>query len=439
MKKCEKCGRLMATDTCSYCSLKERMSSGSKASPAPSTSSSGSVSKCPECGRVTVAGKCRYCEAMKQHSQKLAEGFKVEVELIRPGSAGANRCDRCGRAMVGKYCHYCGTSVLDEMVQKKAGSKPAPSEVKAPIRASAATNLYVTCNHDDIIPLGADATTELCSVCIDNKGQEIGASFSLMVDGNTEAVKTVQIPEGRCSLNAAIASRSLSSDYAKEHAVTVDLGVDDRSAFRESFSLIVRPRFDLDLNELTNIASRWVTPNSESVKNLLVRDGPIMRALAEMGVESISGYQAGPKEALIQFMAVYEGIRSLGMRYVSDTETMKDESTFYQRVKTPSKLLSEKTGNCIELSCLFASCMESMGLHPMLIYPQGHCICGLLLKAGGIAEISYTPESTDSIEKNLPCFRMQDPDRGDGKRDEYLAVFIECTAACGSHEANSAA
>lgn len=104
-------------------------------------------------------------------------------------------------------------------------------------------------------------------------------------------------------------------------------------------------------------------------------DGPLAKAMGSS--YSVTGYQS--RNAVIpQIKAVFEAVKSLGMHYVSDTSTFSDEG-FYQRVRTSEKVLEDRSGNCIEFSILFASILESMALEPVVVFPVGHAIVGVVL------------------------------------------------------------
>ncbi|MDO4672892.1 MAG: DUF4011 domain-containing protein, partial [Porphyromonadaceae bacterium] len=64
---------------------------------------------------------------------------------------------------------------------------------------------------------------------------------------------------------------------------------------------------------------------------------------------------------------------------------------FGQRIRTVDKVLSEKLGTCIDLSVLFASCLEHIGINPILILTQGHCFVGAWL----VNDSFYKPVSDD--------------------------------------------
>ncbi|MFI3228124.1 MAG: DUF4011 domain-containing protein, partial [Clostridia bacterium] len=47
-----------------------------------------------------------------------------------------------------------------------------------------------------------------------------------------------------------------------------------------------------------------------------------------------------------------------------------------QRVRLPHKVLEEKMGTCIDLAVLYATCLEAVGLHPLMCFIKGHAFCG---------------------------------------------------------------
>ena len=143
-----------------------------------------------------------------------------------------------------------------------------------------------------------------------------------------------------------------------------------------SSTVCIRSRFDLDLKNLCRRTAEFVNPLNSAVVSLVDRiDGPIAAAMGEKF--SITGYQC-PDNVLCQMEATYTAIRDMGMAYVSDTSTLNDENRF-QRVRTPEKVLEDHSGNCIELSILFASIFEAMNLEPVIVFPEGHAMVGVVV------------------------------------------------------------
>ena len=61
--------------------------------------------------------------------------------------------------------------------------------------------------------------------------------------------------------------------------------------------------------------------------------------------------------------------RSGSLTYVSTTETFAAKS---QRIRLPGEVLPEASGNCIELSLLYAAVAEALGLNAYIVLIPGH-------------------------------------------------------------------
>ncbi|HCW72634.1 MAG TPA: hypothetical protein DHM90_01280, partial [Clostridiaceae bacterium] len=47
-----------------------------------------------------------------------------------------------------------------------------------------------------------------------------------------------------------------------------------------------------------------------------------------------------------------------------------------QRIRLSSEVLEKKMGTCLDLTLLFASCLEAVSLHPLVILIKGHSFLG---------------------------------------------------------------
>lgn len=88
-----------------------------------------------------------------------------------------------------------------------------------------------------------------------------------------------------------------------------------------------------------------------------------------------------------------------------------------QRVRLVDKVLTEKLGTCLDLTLLFASCLEANGIHPLLIVLKGHIFVGAWL----------TSDSYSKIVGDDASFLLKGC--ADGMND---IVLIECTALTSS-------
>jgi hypothetical protein len=118
------------------------------------------------------------------------------------------------------------------------------------------------------------------------------------------------------------------------------------------------------------LLATFVTPNHPVIPELL-KD---VRGVLEQatGDGALSGYQKRNK-ALSKAMvaALYESIQGLSLGYAEVPPSFEQSG---QKVRLPDQLLRERMGCCLDLTLLFASTLEAMGLHPLLILVEGHAL-----------------------------------------------------------------
>lgn len=150
----------------------------------------------------------------------------------------------------------------------------------------------------------------------------------------------------------------------------------------------------------------------------------LSRAKEHMFNRSLAGYQdmaaqaaRGQKSRLLthneitslQFGALYEAARRLGVSYVNTPITFASGHT--QRVKYPAEVIAARSGNCIDLSIMFAAALEKLGMRPVIILVPGHAFIGVwswkLASAGnqilvcdtaGIGRISFGDGSAHALK-----------------------------------------
>lgn len=118
------------------------------------------------------------------------------------------------------------------------------------------------------------------------------------------------------------------------------------------------------------------TPHADVVQKIL------SDASKKIGDNALRGYQekqgyTHQQNVDEQMKAIYDAIIDRKVTYVNTPITFSDIGG--QRIKTPLQVMSDLSGNCIELSLLFVSCFEAIGFHARLIFPPGHAFVGVRL------------------------------------------------------------
>lgn len=128
-------------------------------------------------------------------------------------------------------------------------------------------------------------------------------------------------------------------------------------------------------SELPELLASFVMPNHPEVTGLL----PLcVKQLEDWKRKpSITGYLTQDKnDAKYQMAAAYEVLKKQGIAYAVGQASFEEVG---QKIRTMDEISAQKLGNCLDLSCFYASVLESMGLNPILILTKGHAYVGCWL------------------------------------------------------------
>lgn len=94
--------------------------------------------------------------------------------------------------------------------------------------------------------------------------------------------------------------------------------------------------------------------------------------------------------------AIFAALRSWKIIYNNPPASYE---TIGQRVRLPHKVLEEKQGTCLDLSVLYAACLEAAGLFPLLVFIKGHAFCGCWLEQQTFCDCAV--DDVSAIEKRI--------------------------------------
>ncbi len=150
----------------------------------------------------------------------------------------------------------------------------------------------------------------------------------------------------------------------------------------------------------------YMTPNHPNIISVLQNASKWM--LVNGMNPSLEGYQSDGKRVEEMIGAVYNAVKESNIIYSNPP------ASFFgpQRIRLCETVFEEKFATCMDMTILFASCLESFGLHPVLITAPGHIFAGVWLNSKG---------------------RLQEPVLSDAKLiqkyiEEGKLVAVECTA-----------
>jgi len=150
----------------------------------------------------------------------------------------------------------------------------------------------------------------------------------------------------------------------------------------------------------------YMTPNHPNIISVLRNASKWM--LVNGMNPSLEGYQSDSKRVEEMVGAVYNAVKEANIIYSNPP------ASFFgpQRIRLCETVFEQRFATCMDMTILFASCLESFGLHPVLITAPGHIFAGVWLTAKG---------------------KLKEPVLSDAKLiQKYIAdgqlVAIECTA-----------
>lgn len=161
-------------------------------------------------------------------------------------------------------------------------------------------------------------------------------------------------------------------------------------------------------NAMSGSTALFVTPNETSVKNVCALTAKELQTLT--GSPSLSDYQTGDKKNVIQQLkALYNALHKEAIAYITIPPSYESVG---QKIRIPHDVLVYKQGTCLDLSILFVSCAENLGLNSFLVRTHGHAFVGVFLEDDNFPTMIYN-DGPRSLEMN--------------SEEENEIVFIECT------------
>ncbi len=224
---------------------------------------------------------------------------------------------------------------------------------------------------DDSVSIGA--------LALFNKGENTDIMVSVMLDGSDLLCSRERITseDRQIEITAPFARLAKEDTYTCEMIAHVT-DVYGNILIHKVSTLKIRSKYDMDLKEVRLRTAQFVNPRNRAVSEMVANSDGLL-ATSMDGRYKVQGYQNSGKDVIRQMEAVYKMLYHMGMRYVSDTFTFNKAAENYQHVRAPDKVMADKSGNCLELCILYASFMEAMGLEPVIAFPPGHAVVGVVL------------------------------------------------------------
>lgn len=131
------------------------------------------------------------------------------------------------------------------------------------------------------------------------------------------------------------------------------------------------------------LLTAFVTPNHPEITKLNAGAAEFLEKWT--GDPSFDAYQSrDPNRVLLQAAAVYGALQAQNIIYSVPPASFQ---RYGQRVRLCDAVMQQKMGTCLDLTLLYAACLEAIGLHPLLILQEGHIFAGLWLEEMTFPEV----------------------------------------------------
>ncbi|SDT08711.1 AAA domain-containing protein [Paenibacillaceae bacterium GAS479] len=171
------------------------------------------------------------------------------------------------------------------------------------------------------------------------------------------------------------------------------------------------------LTELPEMMAAFVTPNHPEVLRVLKEAAEILTGWSQSS--AFDAYQSqDPNRVRLQAAAIYAALQRETLTYCVAPASFEQIG---QRVRLADNLFAHRMGNCLDLTLLYTACLEAIGLHPLIIFTEGHAFAGVWLvketfadsvqddislitkrMASGIHEIGLVESTALTAGRNVP-------------------------------------
>ena len=195
------------------------------------------------------------------------------------------------------------------------------------------------------------------------------------------AQKDVKIPLQNLKVNRGFLNKLSETERA---IITIEVLQNEISILDEAIVINIQPLEHFGgFQVLPELIAAYVTPNHPYIYHIKRK---AIEILEKQGLKTaFEGYQSNDTERVLQIMsAIYSAIQSEEIIYSSLPPGYEETG---QRLRLLNTIQQEKFGNCIDISLLFAACLEAVNLNPILIIVRGHAFVGCWLQDDKFSEV----------------------------------------------------
>ncbi len=129
------------------------------------------------------------------------------------------------------------------------------------------------------------------------------------------------------------------------------------------------------LSHLPDLVAAFVQPNEPAVDRLLKQTAEVLRQAGKSA--ALDGYEGGAKRAWELTSGLWTAVAGIGLDYALPPASFEHRG---QKVRGAAQVLDARIATCLDLTLLFCSALEQMGLNAVVVFTKGHAFAGVWLR-----------------------------------------------------------
>ena len=159
-------------------------------------------------------------------------------------------------------------------------------------------------------------------------------------------------------------------------SVAVEVFSNEISIYTTNFEIDVLPiDYFGGLNNYPQLLVSYILSNHPAIYQI---KNDAIKVLEDNNMTpSFEGYQSNDRERVLQMVsALYKSVQNLELIYSALPPSFESSG---QRIRLFNQIIETKFGNCLDITLLFAACLEAIDLNPIIIFTSGHAFVGVWL------------------------------------------------------------
>ena len=160
-----------------------------------------------------------------------------------------------------------------------------------------------------------------------------------------------------------------------QSTVYVKVTCEDQTVFEDTRRVTLIPVDEwLDDTEKNPWLPSFVLPRDPAIEKVIASSRRYLVGIMDDPAAGFDGYQDSVSQVDKQAQAIWTAlVNEYRLQYINPPPAYSQHT---QRLRTPSEIVQSNSGTCIDLALLLASCLEYIGIYPVVVLLADHAFVG---------------------------------------------------------------